>query len=191
MRRPVRSHRSQRGSVYVITLVVLLVLTVLGLSIALITQSEMQIGINERLSETMFYAAGSGIDVATAKALVAGDMRAMRLDQVVPRGLPNLNVRNRVDVSTFKPIMNSPCDLCMINDGETYRKIHHLVDATATRVGWQGAVEPAKPTPLAQKRLEVMVAFQPWRLNPQAMFFAIGDFNQTTYDDSPEPEPEP
>ena len=86
MRTPMRPHRSQQGSVYIITLVVLLVLTVLGLSIALITQSEMQIGINERLGETMFYAAGSGIDVATAKALVTGDMRKMRLDPVPDLG---------------------------------------------------------------------------------------------------------
>ena len=69
MRRSTRPHRAQQGSVYVITLVVLLVLTVLGLSAALITQSEMQIGVNERLAETMFYAAGSGIEVSTAKAV--------------------------------------------------------------------------------------------------------------------------
>ncbi len=66
MRRSIRQHPAQRGSVYIITLVVLLVLTILGLSIALMTQSGMQIGISERLSETMFYAAGSGIEVATA-----------------------------------------------------------------------------------------------------------------------------
>ena len=105
MRRANRAPASQHGSVYVITLVVLLVLTVLGLSIALITQSEMQIGTNERMGETMFYAADSGIEVATAKALVIPDLRRMRLDQVVPTALPGLNVRNRVDVSRFRPIL--------------------------------------------------------------------------------------
>ncbi|MFQ5349254.1 MAG: PilX N-terminal domain-containing pilus assembly protein [Thermoanaerobaculia bacterium] len=187
MRRSKRPYRAQRGSVYIITLVVLLVLTVLGLSVALITQSEMQIGINERLGQTMFYAAGSGIDVSTAKALVAQDLRAMRLDQVVPRALPGLNVRNRVDVSRFRPIMNSPCDLCQVNDGQAYKKLHHQVDATATRIGWQGPATPvpAGVSPLAQKRLEVMVSFQPWQLNPQAMIFGIGDFNQTTSDQAP------
>lgn len=193
MRAPHRPHRSQRGSVYIITLVVLLVLTVLGLSVALITQSEMQIGINERLGQTMFYAAGSGIDVATAKALVVQDLRPMRIDQVVPRALPNLNVRNRVDVSRFRPILNSPCDLCQINDGLAYAKLHHQVDATATRIGWQGDATPVPPSvsPLAQKRLEVLVSFQPWQLNTQAMIFGIGDFNQTTGDTAETPPPPP
>lgn len=192
MSRSNRPHRAQQGSVYIITLVVLLVLTVLGLSAALITQSEMQIGINERLGETMFYAAGSGIDVATAKALTIPDLQAMRLDQVVPRTLPNLNVRNRVDVSRFRPIMDSPCDLCQVNEGIAYAKLHHQVDATATRIGWQGAATPvpANVSPLAQKRLEVMVSFQPWPLNAPAMIFGIGDFNQTVGDSTP-PEPDP
>jgi hypothetical protein len=185
MRRSTRPYRAQRGSVYIITLVVLLVLTILGLSIALITQSEMQIGINERLAQTMFYAAGSGIDVATAKALAIQDLQAMRLDQVVPRTLPNLNVRNRVDVSRFLPIMDSPCDLCQINEGLAYAKLHHQVEATATRVGWQGPATPvpANVSPLAQKTLDVMISFQPWPLNPQAMIFGIGEFNQTTGSD--------
>ena len=194
MRRSTRSHRSQRGSVYIITLVVLLVLTVLGLSAALITQSEMQIGINERLGETMFYAAGSGIEVATAKALAIPDLQAMRLDQVVPRTLPDLHVRNRVDVSRFRPIMDSPCDLCQINEGQAYAKLHHQVDATATRIGWKGNETPVPDnvSPLAQKRLEVMVSFQPWALNAPAMIFGIGEFNQTAGStDEPEPDPSP
>ncbi len=192
MSRSNRPHRAQQGSVYIITLLVLLVLTVLGLSAALITQSEMQIGINERLGETMFYAAGSGIDVATAKALVIPDLQAMRIDQVVPRALPNLNVRNRVDVSRFRPILDSPCDLCQVNEGISYAKLHHQVDATATRIGWQGnpTPVPANVSPLAQKRLEVMVSFQPWPLNAPAMIFGIGDFNQTAGDTPPQ-EPSP
>lgn len=193
MRRSIRPPRAQRGSVYIITLVVLLVLTLLGLSIALITQSEMQIGINERLGQTMFYAAGSGIDVATAKALVLRDLQPMRLDQVVPRTLPNLNVRNRVDVSRFLPILDTPCDLCQVNDGLAYRKLHHQVDATATRIGWQGSASPvpAGITPLAQKRLEVMVSFQPWQLDGPSTIMTVGNFNQTTGTTDLEPEPEP
>lgn len=182
MRRANRAPRAQSGSVYLITLVVLLLLTVLGLSISLVTQSEMQIGVNERLNETMFYHANSGIEVATAKALAIPDLRRMRLDEVVPTGLPLLNVRNRVDVSQFRPILRTPCDLCQINEGISYAKINHLVEATASRIGWQGAPTPIpdQPTRLAQKQLELMVAFQPWQVNPAAMISGIGEFNQTT-----------
>lgn len=185
MRAPNRAPRAQEGSVYLISLVVILILTVMGLSVALVTQSEMQIGVNERLNETMFYAANSGIEVATAKALVLPDLRRMRLDQVVPSALPGLNVRNRVDVSPFRPILKVACDLCQINEGGSYAKINHQVEATASRIGWQGAAEtvPANPTRLAQKRLEVMVSFQPWQVNPSGLISGIGEFNQTTPDD--------
>ena len=182
MRAPNRAPRAQEGSVYLMSLVVILILTVMGLSIALVTQSEMQIGVNERLNETMFYAANSGIEVATAKALVLPDLRRMRLDQVVPSALPGLNVRNRVDVSRFRPILNTPCDLCQINEGVSYAKINHQVSATASRIGWQGAAAtvPDNPTRLAQKQVEMMIAFQPWQINPSAMIAGIGEFNQTT-----------
>ncbi len=185
MSHSIRFRRPQRGSVYIITLVVLLVLTVLGLSTVLITQSEMQIGVNERLNETMFYAAGSGIDLATAKALTIPDLRAMRLDHVVPRTLPGLNVRNRVDISKFRPILISPCDLCQINEGLSYAKQNHQVQAAASRIGWQGPPSPvpADVTPLAQSVLEMMIAFQPWQQNPEANIYAVGEFNQTTSSD--------
>ena len=160
-------------------------LSVLGLGIALITQGEMQIGVNERLNETMFYAAGSGIDLATAKALTVPDLRAMRLDQVVPRALPGLNMRNRVEVSEFRPILASPCDLCQINAGLAYAKLNHQVQATAWRIGWQGAASPVPTdvTPLAQKRIEMMIAFQPWPQDSRAMIYAIGEFNETSSSD--------
>ncbi len=111
----------------------------------------------------------------------------MRLDQVVPRTLPNLNVRNRVDVSDFLPLGDSPCDLCQINEGMAYAKLHHKVEATATRIGWQGAATPvpANASPLAQKKVDGMIAFQPWPLNTQAMIFAIADIKQTTGDGGP------
>ena len=83
----------------------------------------------------------------------------------------------------FRPILNPPCDLCQINEGIAYAKINHQVDATASRIAWQATNPtpiPANPTRLAQKRLEVMVAFQPWQVNPAALIGGIGEFNQTT-----------
>ena len=154
----------ERGSVYLLSLLVMVILMIAALSLGLITQNEMQIGTNERLHQMVFYAANSGIDIATAKALVVPDLRSMRLDLAQPTELENLNVRNRIDVSPFVPIQTSPCNLCQINEDSPYFKINHAVAVTATRIGWMGdpTEPPQNPTPLAQERVSVLVSFQPW-----------------------------
>ena len=55
MRRSNRTLRRQQGSVYILALLVLLILTIVGLAVSLVTQSEMQIGVNERLGHQAFH----------------------------------------------------------------------------------------------------------------------------------------
>ena len=69
-----RRHRPAVGSAYLVTLLALVVLTMLALSLSVVTQSEMLIGSNERTIQRVFYAADSGISIATANALVAAGM---------------------------------------------------------------------------------------------------------------------
>ena len=82
MRTNLHPLRRDQGSVYILALLVLLILTVVGLSLSLVTQSEMQIGVNERLSHQAFHMSTAGIDIATAKALVMPDLRSFELDLV-------------------------------------------------------------------------------------------------------------
>ncbi len=165
------------GSTYILALLVLLVLTIAGLTLSLLTQSEMQIGLNERLSQRAFYAANSGVDLSIVKALVIPDLRSMRLDVVEPTELPGLNVRHRLDMSPFVPLFSAPCNLCQINQDVPFDRVNHLVAVTATRIAWTGAPDnpPADPTPLAQKRLGVQVAFQPWMRQTGARIDALRD----------------
>lgn len=69
---PISPGQGERGSAYIVALMALLILTIGGLSVALISQTEMQVGANERLAERAFYAAESGINVATAYILTRG-----------------------------------------------------------------------------------------------------------------------
>ena len=175
-----RFRNRQEGSVFIISLLVLLILTVVGLTLSLVTQSEMQIGVNERLTQSAFYTANSGIDIATAKAIVLPDLRSFQIDLVEPANLGNLNIRNRLEVSPFQPILDAPCNLCQINADASYFKINHAVASRATRIAWMGApaTPPANPTPLAQKRLSVMVSFQPWRMDITTAVDAAQDSNR-------------
>ena len=67
------ARRGESGSAYILVLLVLMVLTILGLSLAFTTQTEVQIGSNERVASRVFYAAESGIAAAAARAIVSAD----------------------------------------------------------------------------------------------------------------------
>jgi hypothetical protein len=168
MRTAQRSIQRQQGSVYILALLVLLILTIVGLSLSLVTQSEMQIGVNERLSHQAFHSATAGIGIGTAKALVMPDLRSFEIDLVEPNDeVANLNIRHRLEVSPFLPILSAPCNLCQINEGAEFMKINHAVSSTATRIAWMGAPgnPPGVPSPLAQERVSLLVSFQPWRMD--------------------------
>ena len=186
MRTPSRKISSDQGSAYVLSLLVLAVLTVAGLSLSLVTQSEMQIGVNEKLGAQIFHAAIAGIDIGSAKALVLPDLRSFEIDLVEPTNAPGLNLRHRLQVSPFMPILSSPCSLCQINEGREFHKIDHAVVSIATRIGWMGnpADPPEDPDSLARERVSLLVSLQPWRADLATRVDAATDPRRDTLEDA-------
>lgn len=155
----------EAGSAYVAALLVLVVLTLVGLTLALITQSERQIGANERVQQRLFYAANSGIAASTARALTNADYSSTTYALGDP-GSAIAGLGFEVEVSPFFPILDSPCHLCEINqvgayNERSFRAINHAVTSIALRRRGTSA-------PLAQKTLSAMVEVQPWRQTPEA-----------------------
>lgn len=60
---PIRSDRSERGSALVLTLMVLVIMTVFGLSFLMISDTENQIAINERDARQVVYVAAAGAKI--------------------------------------------------------------------------------------------------------------------------------
>jgi hypothetical protein len=171
--------RSEAGSAYVITLLALVVLTILALSLALVTQTEVQVGSNERTVSRMFYSADSGLGVAVAEALLVNNNpdnptlpgpRTVVLNKIsVGAGdYRNTNVADRVIISAFVPIQYVRCDLCQSEEGkQKFWRVNHAVSATAQRVAWTGSGDPPDDaTLLGQKTLSGMFQFEPWPLDP-------------------------
>ncbi len=171
--------RSEAGSAYVITLLALVVLTILALSLALVTQTEVQVGSNERTVSRMFYSADSGLGVAVAEALLVNNnpdnptlpgSRTVILNKVSVGAGSSLstNVADRVTISAFVPIQFVRCDLCQSEEGkQKFWRVNHAVSATAERVAWTGTGDPpADATLLGQKTLSGMFQFEPWPLDP-------------------------
>lgn len=173
---PPPRRRGEAGSAYLVAILALVVLTVVGLSVALITQTEMQIGSNERSIERAFYTADSGIALATAKTLVARRPAWSEIKKLTePEGY-GFRMEHRMDISPFFPIASAPCNLCDVtNAGEygskNYHRTNHAVVSIAVRR------VPGTDTVLAERALAAMIEFQPWELPPEAVL-AVQDETQ-------------
>jgi hypothetical protein len=161
-----RSDRTQAGSAYIVSLLVLVVLTVLGLGLALITQTEMEIGANERTMQRLFYAADSGISQAVARTVTGFDCRPMLAEDALQ--IPDLDsissVFQRVESSPVMPVLDPPCPLCTINNSggaqgyggdSTYFNVQHIVTVDAQRV------VPLRPAQ-GQRTVSAFLSLQPW-----------------------------
>lgn len=164
--RPRPASRGEAGSAYIVVLLVLVVLAIFGIALSLITQTESQIGSNERTINRTFYAA----DAATERAL----MRALDGANAEPETFfftdsgqaflgGKLELGTQVDVSAVWPIESYYCDLCQVNDSgyssPLYRKVTHAVTARATRFATLNA--GGTRTPIAQKTVSVMYEIHP------------------------------
>lgn len=167
----------QNGSAYVVTLIVLLVMTLLGLALSLITQTEMLIGSNERTVNRVFYAADTGVAVSTARALVGGGYNEQTVQVGEPSLLTGHSFTHQVAVTPFVPILWEPCNWCPVNEGQQqFYKVNHAVTVNATRLGWTGGGDPGEDAiPLARKSIATMIEFQPWWQPPTE---AISDPSQ-------------
>jgi Tfp pilus assembly protein PilX len=166
-----RQLRPSAGSAYLVTLLAMVVMTMLALSLSLVTQSELLIGSNERTIQRVFYAADSGISIATANALVAADYSSKTITLAEPGSL--LGLEYEVELSPFFPLLNAPCNLCQINDAGQYgSKQFFKNDYTVTSIATRK--DAADTAVLAQKTISAVVEIQPQDLPVSAME-ALGD----------------
>jgi hypothetical protein len=159
--------RGEAGSAYILVLVSMVVLTIMGLSLAFTTQTEMKIGANDRVLSRIFYTAESGLALAAAQAIVSSDYSAHTYTYSEPGTVAALDFKSTIDISPILPILDTPCNLCEINDAGTYseksfRKINHAVTVVATRYAGTST------TPLGQQAVTAMFELQPWRVAPEA-----------------------
>jgi Tfp pilus assembly protein PilX len=173
--KPGSGRAGERGSAYIAVLLVLVVLTILGLALSFVTQTEEQSGRNERTVNRVFYAADAGIETAIARALVASDHKGRSFfftDSGSALTTGTLELGTQVDISDFFPIQEGPCDYCEINNsgsyqGRDYYNVTHAVTARATRFASLDAGGSRKV--LAQKTLSTMVDVQPWKISNETL----------------------
>lgn len=149
------------GSAYLVTLLVLVVLTMLALALTFATQTEMLVGSNERVIQRAFYAAESALHLGVAKTLENRDKCPFELQvQDVPDGKRGSLVEANLEVDTVYPVADPPCEYCQINDeyeysSNAYYKVNHALSVRGVLVGPNGEV-------VARKAITDMIDVQPW-----------------------------
>ena len=158
---PAARRRPQGGSAYIITLLALLVISVLGLSLVFITQTEMEIGSNERTIQRVFYAAESGLAISTARILVSQDYVPMEVDiEDSGSGFS----RSRALMAGAIPVYTAPCNLCEINNAGDYSNKEYVTLNVALQATGQRV---AGSRTLASRTLSSMVVFTPIEAPPE------------------------
>ncbi|MEO8275939.1 MAG: hypothetical protein ABI639_06935 [Thermoanaerobaculia bacterium] len=153
------SNRSESGSAYLATLLILVVLTILGLSLAVITQTEVLIGGSEKQATRQVFAANSGIGLSTGFMLVAADASVHQL-RIAERTQTlfgtDTTVTDDVCTSPFYQLQSGVCNLCMMNQDNDYFAVTYGVTVAALRRSDKKEVG-------SRKELGAVLAVEPWK----------------------------
>lgn len=160
---PPAGRRRERGSAFTVALLVLLVLTISGLALTLMTQTEMRIGANERTTNRSFYAADSGIEVATARQNSLGgdtELHVFKINttlQDTGSSSAPTTFSDQVTITPLIPIASQLCNYTAVNNsGQQYSCITYVTNSTAARTGINGATTEGFSSKLVGAMLTMM-----------------------------------
>lgn len=168
----------ERGSVYLFVLLGLLVLTIVGLALVVVTQTEAQIGGAEKSAVRSLFAAESGIHIQVGLHFLTLDPAGARFSLDTTSAAETIvGMEQIVDVSPFYPIYAGPCAICSVNYGseQRYYVNNYVVNAQAERFfGLESQ---------ATKRLSAMFMLQPEPQPGGGVDDAIRIYNKDQDDD--------
>jgi hypothetical protein len=149
---------AQSGSAYLFVLLILLVLTIVGLALAVITQTEVQIGSAEKSATRVLYGADSGVRLQLAFTQTRREAPKGRyiLDE---NDIAGATMRERLDVAPMLPMYLGPCALCSVNwqSEQRYWAVNSVTNAESRRLGIAGTDQ----IPQATRLVTMMFFVQP------------------------------
>jgi Tfp pilus assembly protein PilX len=161
--RPTHRRRGEHGSAFTVALLVLLVLTISGLALTLITQTEVRIGVNERTTNRTLYATDSGIQVATARNIWRGSnspslLFYLNTTQQDSGTSPATTFSDQVTVTPLVAVSWQPSVYGQINQNtQNYLNTTYIVNSTSSRVGVNNTFSQT----LSKKTVSSMISIQP------------------------------
>lgn len=156
-RSPLRDERGpaapsrESGSAYILTLMVLVVLSLLGIALALTTQSEVEIGANERTINRVFYSAEAGFGASVMDHYLNGRLGGNTYTLMDPGSSTQ---GTRVEVARWNQVSVGPGNYDDINQDADLKTLGYSVHSEATRFGIDSS---GAEVALAKKNLELML----------------------------------
>ncbi len=153
---PRRSHCRENGSAYLFVLLGLLVLTVIGLSLVVVTQTEVQIGGAEKSAMRVLYGADSGLQIQLAIHQVDAPKAEARQVELIKQSFGFGDLQEVVDFSRFAELRDGACALCSTNHSKNpNRAVNYGMTSHAKRQA--SCTEP----PQARKLVSAMYYIEP------------------------------
>ncbi len=150
---------SEAGSAYLATLLVLVVLTILGLSLAVITQTEVLIGGSEKQATRQLFNANSGINIATATEMVSAGSAAHKFTLPDPHG-DDLRPGHGRSPTRSAPLPTSRFTPASATSACSTRTRNSPPSSTASRVK---ALRRGDTALASSKSLGAVIALEPWK----------------------------
>lgn len=171
-----RRRAGESGSAYLFALLVLLVLTVIGLSLAIVTQSEVQIGASVRTGVRTFYSSDSATRVQLS-GLFSDRTAPLDFKLHDPTVVGSAALSDDTHASAFFPLYTGPSSLGAMNTGgNRYFAIDHIVTAATERTSTIGGTS----TLYADKTITSMYAVSPQERSIDA-FRTEDDLNEIKF----------
>lgn len=133
--------KAQRGSAFVLALMVLAILTMVGLSVSMISETEMAIGESEKVQNEIFYATEAGLTTQVAGLVVTNDTGPINI--VIPAGAlrnsrADLQIGHDVLGSGMAPIAEKVMDYSKANATrqDNFRSFFYHTRTLARRTAW-------------------------------------------------------
>jgi len=149
--------RGESGSAYLIALLSLVVLTILGLALVLVTQTEVQVGANERTINRTFYAADAGVNVPFAEFMTNSDPNTPRFTlNEISRGTAS-TIGDVVTPTPTAPLLVQCCNYCECDDKDDNKKQVEVVLASTATAQRLGTDNSGATIPQSEKVVSVII----------------------------------
>jgi hypothetical protein len=168
MRSALTSRRGQSGNAYIVTVMVMIIVTLLGLSLGAVTQTEMLIGSRERNNQRVFFLAESGLNIAVSRFMVTTEQDAARLEWDLPPaydlsgegGFAGISMKGVSRLAPVPVVWSNYCQLCCAGSLEYTTDC----DPEARRYVFtvRSSMRSASGQILAERRVSSLLDIMPW-----------------------------
>ncbi len=139
--RTVKLVRDERGSAFIIALMILVLLSFVGISLTIVTETEMQLGSSEKLIDRTCFAAEAGFAALFAQLALTYSTYPEYV------ALPNVTTGDvqlgfAVDTSNLFPVVRSKAPYSSANEGgQAMYSYFFVATSRARRVAWDETIE--------------------------------------------------